>query len=265
MMELMRGLAGRARMGRARLVLALWLVWGAPASADSPLVVSPTDDMTGRIQNSSPTNYITARNSTTAGTASAVSDVVGQAYSAATWSVYRSVYRFDTSALADDATIDSVLVKTVAGVVNIDNTFYTKLVAAQDTMAVGYFGANTFNNFEGWAESGAYSPTVLSDSLSGSVVEGDTLVYRLNEAGIAEVSKTGTTQFFLLSGNDIGNLDPKRAAEPAYYEDYLIEDDSSYMMVYYGSGSWSRVVNGATPASVNGVSTASIKSVNGVE
>ncbi len=258
-------------MKRLLLCLLIGIVFvDAPPGATFSVFVD-IDAMTGRIQNSDNVNYITTRNALVADVANAdnATDIVGQAYSSSTWSVYRTVFRFDTSGLADDATIDSVLVKIVPGTVNADAVFFTKLVAAQDTMAVGYFGVETFINFEGWAVLGAYSPTVLSDSLRGdTAVEGDTLTYRLNTAGKGEISKTGTTQFFLLSGKDIGSLDPKAGAEPSYYEDFLIEDDSMYLQVYYNGtppSAYARKVNETTPASVNEISAASIKSVNEVQ
>jgi hypothetical protein len=227
--------------------------------------------LSGRVQNSSAVNYTTARDVTEANSAqlvTAVDGIVGQAYSASTWSVYRSILRFDTSALADDATIDSVLFKVVVSYENNDNAFSTMLIACEDTMSTGYFGVHCFDNFEGYAASGEYTPTILSDSLDcTSVSAGDTLTYRLNAAGKSEINKTGITQFFIVSGCDMGSADPKDGAEPAYREDFLFDADYIYIQVYYnGSGGWySRQVNGVTPASVNGVSVSNIKSVNGVE
>lgn len=258
-------------MKRLLIGLLIGMVFVSTSFAATFSIFVDTDAMTGRIQNSDNTNYVTTRNAVVADVASAANatNIVGQAYSSSTWSVYRTVFRFDTSGLADDATIDSVLVKIVPGTVNTDVTFFTKLVAAEDTMAVGYFGVETFINFEGWAASGAYSPTVISDSLSSAAtVEGDTLTYRLNTAGKGEINKIGTTQFFLLSGKDIGNLDPKTAAEPAYYEDFLVEDDSAYLQIYYNGtppSAYAKKVNEITPASVNETAAASIKSVNEVQ
>lgn len=203
--------------------------------ANTRIVCLPVDDTSGRIQYTDNASYAAARDNAASETASNISGIVGQAYTASEYCVYRSIYRFDTSSLPSGKTIDSVKVHIVVDTSPLsDNVFNIMLCAAEDTASVGYFGVNCFNNFEGWAASGAYSVTILSDSIDGSSpVTGDSLSFGMNTTGKAELAAGGTTQFYILSGNDIGNVDPKRGAIPSYYEDKLLEDDSAYMEIWY--------------------------------
>jgi hypothetical protein len=223
-----------------KLILTLMLLFLLPTLAWSTsytLIANDIDALSGRLQNTS-TVYATARDSTDASAVNpALTGIVGQRYSSSTYATYRSLYRFDTSAITASATVDSVLVKVVVVTVGSsgnENDFYSKLVAADDTMSTTTFHTGQYNDFEGWVAGSAYSVTVLSDSLlSSGYAVGDTMVFRLNAAGIAEMNKTGTTQFFLMDGFDIWNISPKRGVEPSYYEDLTFEDDSPYLYIYY--------------------------------
>lgn len=205
--------------------------------ASNRVVFTSVDNMSGRVQNTSAVSYATARDVNECGLAQSTSGIVGQRYTASTYCVYRTLYRFDTSFLGASVTVDSVKFHTVVDAASStpDNVFYMMLCAVQDTVSTGYFGVFSFNKFEGWAASGYYSPTIMSDSVSCGVSPGDTISFSFDATGIAEINQTGTTQFYLLSGNDIGNINPKRGAIPIYYEDFLLEDDSPYMEVWYSS------------------------------
>jgi hypothetical protein len=176
------------------------------------------------------------------------------------------LYRFDTSALGAAPTIDSVLVKIVLTTKNLDNNFFIKLIAADDTVTTTTFHVGQYHDFEGWKAGATYVPTILSDSLSATTyTDGDTLVFHLNAAGITEINEIGTTQFYLLSGQDIANITPKKGVEPSYYEDFLLEDDSPYMMIYYtvASGFAGKVAGVIAPAKVSGVALPT--KINGVD
>ncbi len=208
-------------------IFTVWLSYGTVTK----YVITDTDDLTGRLQTAD-VAYATARNMTEAETANAtITGVVGQAFTAGEYCTYRTILRFDTSSLSDTDIIDSVRVKVVIDTDNSDTNFWIFLCAVQDTVSAAYFNAGLFNRFEGWAVSGVYSPTIISDSTTTALVTtGDTLSFFFNVAGIAEINKTGTTQFYMLSNRDTG------AIASTNHDDILTQDDSPYMEVFYDDG-----------------------------
>ncbi|MDD5353018.1 MAG: hypothetical protein PHS93_07665 [Candidatus Omnitrophica bacterium] len=219
-------------MKRLLIVLALMLLMGQAWGTVTKYVIVDSDDLTGRLQTADLV-YFTARGMTEAETANAgITGVVGQAFTASEYCTYRTIYRFDTSSLSDTDTIDSVRVKIVIDTDNSETNFWVFLCAVQDTVNAAYFNAGLFNRFEGWATgSSVYTPTIISDSTTTlGVTAGDTLSFFFNAAGIAEINKTGTTQFYILSNRDTG------AVTSADHEDLLTQDDSPYMEVFYDDG-----------------------------
>ena len=145
--------------------------------------------------------------------------------------VSRGLFRFDTSTLPDDATISATTLKTV---ITLDpgSDFYLKLIEANDNLDSSSVANSVYNDFKGWAGSGAYTSggglSVVSDSITtASYTAPDTMVYTFNATGRGIVDVDGNTQFFLLAGNDIADIMPGGVTW------FNVEDGSPYLTITY--------------------------------
>lgn len=197
------------------------------------VIVNDTDAMTGSFGGTNYALYSTAHDSASTGntTTTAAYWTIGQYGSGGIYQVYRGLMRFDTSAIPDSAIIDTVKFKMV--VYNkgyLATGFYNHIVEAQDTVSVSYFAYGMFSRFKSW-KSGAVSYDVadLADSVNipTTISIGDTLTHTFNSQGRLEINKTGTTQFYLMSGRDIGRVTPTGG------ENVQMEDDSPYLYIIY--------------------------------
>jgi hypothetical protein len=121
--------------------------------------------------------------------------------------VQRCPIAFDTSIIPDNAVIDSVRITTVVVMDNSLTDFNVMLVAG--SFAVPKVAAS-FNDFTGWAASGAYSLTNVFDgtwTTAGKSV-GDSLTFHFNATGKAIVDKTGYTKVMMLSSRDQSATEP---------------------------------------------------------
>jgi len=190
-----------------------------------------TDAVSGIVSGNSAASYADAHDQATgAGGASATIIYVGQTFGAPNYYVYRSLVRFSTNFIGSHATIDSVKYRVQY---KTDNNalgnLWVKLVAANDSVNAGYLNADHYNEFKGWvAGTNPYTATIMSDSIdveAASVT--DTLAFKFNSTGISELNLTGTTQFFIVAGRDMGRQTPT-GSEYAEFD-----DDNSYLQVYY--------------------------------
>jgi hypothetical protein len=114
---------------------------------------------------------------------------------------YKSILPFDTSALPDNATIVSVTVRLLRESVSGTNPFSTHGTCWIDVQTGGFSGSASLQTSDFQAEATAVQAAGLSNaSANGVWSEGS-----LNAAGIASVSKTGTTQlriYFAVDDND---------------------------------------------------------------
>lgn len=168
---------------------------------------------------------------------------------------YRILLRFDTSGLTDGVVIDSVKSKVIVYSDASTTNFYLHNVETIDTLSTIHFTSSMFSKFEGRTVGSAHVVIDLSESLTTNGISlGDTLTFKFNTAGKNEINKTGITQFFLISGFDIGNVNTTTT------DNIAIEDDSPYLQVWYTEAANLKVngievtkVNGSSYAKVNGV------------
>jgi hypothetical protein len=114
---------------------------------------------------------------------------------------YRSVLSFDTSSIPDTATITAATVRLVRGTISGTNPF-TILGTCQVDIRNGFFGtAATLAN----ADFEAAATATAVASLSNPTANGSASTGTLSAAGLAAISKTGTTQlklYFTTDDND---------------------------------------------------------------
>jgi hypothetical protein len=114
---------------------------------------------------------------------------------------YRTVVSFDTSSIPDGATILSVTVRLRRGTLSGTSPFTTHGTCWVDVQTEGLSGSTALQTGDFQAAATAVQAASLSNAASnGSWSEGS-----LNAAGLAAVSKTGTTQlrvYFNLDDND---------------------------------------------------------------
>ena len=114
----------------------------------------------------------------------------------------RSWFLFDTSVIPDDDSIDSVTITLYGSGRATTDTIGTSadVVAATTASDTGYtasdFGNVSFSSFASIA-SGSWDTT-----------DGNPNDFSLNASGEANVSKTGTSKFALLTGTDVSNTAP---------------------------------------------------------
>jgi len=171
--------------------------------------------------------YLAQRDSTDATQIGAVAGGVnvGQ-YAGVAYYTWRGVLQFDTSGIDDGAVFDSVKVMLC---VNSDNSTTDFDIRIVDATFTGEIAMDWYNDFIGWASSGAYTPTYFADAYStlGMPAQNDTLRIKLNATGLNAINKTGDTNYFLLSSRDI---DP---VEPSGQEYVSFVSASVYMKLWY--------------------------------
>ncbi len=201
-----------------------------PVAVDPSTVLGETDSSTGRLLSINDGNYLSSRNSTAAGGsgggATSENIIVGQRLNVTLYYVDRGTLLFDTSALPDDAIIDSAkVVIVVESIYTSDSDYTLNLVEGTYT---GSFSVDWFNDFTGWASSGAYSiPTLANTYATSSFSNGDSLFFTLNSTGISAISTTGNTRYMLLSDRDIN------ATTPTGEEQIVYQDNSPYIQIWY--------------------------------
>ncbi len=117
---------------------------------------------------------------------------------------YKSIVAFDTSVIPDTATITSATLRLLRGTVSGTNPFTTHGTCWVDVQTGGFSGSTTLQTGDFQATATAVQSTSLSNAASnGTWSEGN-----LNAAGLAAITKTGTTQlrvyFSLDDNNDSG-------------------------------------------------------------
>lgn len=114
---------------------------------------------------------------------------------------YKTVVSFDTSSIPDGATIVSATLRLRRGTLSGTNPFTTHGTCWADVRTGGFSGSTALENgdFE------AAATAVQAASLSNAASDGDWSEGTLNGAGLAAISKTGTTQlrvYFALDDDD---------------------------------------------------------------
>jgi hypothetical protein len=114
---------------------------------------------------------------------------------------YKSVVSFDTSAIPDGATILSATVRLRRGTLSGTSPFTTHGTCWADVQTGSFSGSTTLQT----GDFQATATAVQAASLSNATANGSWSEGSLNAAGLAAVSKTGTTQlriYFNLDDND---------------------------------------------------------------
>ncbi|MES1244764.1 MAG: M14 family zinc carboxypeptidase [Acidobacteriota bacterium] len=114
---------------------------------------------------------------------------------------YRTVVSFDTSSIPDGATILSATLRLRRGTVSGTNPFTTHGTCRVDVQTGGFSGSTTLQT----GDFQAAATAVQAASLSNAAANGDWSQGSLSAAGLAAISKTGTTQlrvYFNLDDND---------------------------------------------------------------
>jgi hypothetical protein len=198
------------------------------------------------------TPWINARNATNANLATAyASDLpVG---SGGTYN-NRMALTFPTSAMSGATAIDSVrlYLKSNGSVPSSDSS--------QTYVAFGYFkGASLattgYNDFIGWASSGAYTFTAATATpfvwypADGDAYKSQLFTAAAGDTLLAKITTGDSLRLMLMSGGD--------KAASNYANDYFLTSAGKpYLAVFYGTegvSGWSKKVNGIVPSKVNGI------------
>ncbi|HYU32994.1 MAG TPA: S8 family serine peptidase [Thermoanaerobaculia bacterium] len=114
---------------------------------------------------------------------------------------YKAVVSFDTSGVPDGATIVSATLRLRRGTVSGANPFTTHGTCWADVQTGGFSGSTTLQT----GDFQATATVAQAASLTNAAANGDWSEGSLNAAGLAAISKTGTTQlrvYFNLDDND---------------------------------------------------------------
>ena len=114
---------------------------------------------------------------------------------------YRTVVSFDTSSIPDGATILSATLRLRRGTLSGTNPFTTHGTCWADVQTGSFSGSTTLQT----GDFQAAATAVQAASLSNAAANGDWSQGSLSAAGLAAISKTGTTQlrvYFNLDDND---------------------------------------------------------------
>ena len=202
-----------------------------PVTVDpSVAIIGRTAAKTGYCNQSGNDTYENVRNATSCTSVSTAVMYIGQAWDSGTFhKTWRSKLTFDTSSLSTVATIDSGKIIFCCGDDQGATNFALHIIEGTWDTA-GDIAVDWYNDFTGWASSGAYTITDLADSISTTTfTTGDSLRFTLNATGLGEINTTGYSKFSLLSGRDIGN-----AVSTITLNEYIYSDPASlYLQVYY--------------------------------
>ena len=202
-----------------------------PLTVDPSISISHVEDKIGYMYSMDASSYSTARNKTVADYPDDINNShvwVGQAFISNAWRVYRSFLTFDTSPIPDNALIDSAKVIMVINLEYSETDYDMKLV---NPTFSGTWAKDWFNDFTGWASSGTYSVVSLSNTINSSTfgVQGDTVRFKLNAAGVDSIRKNGETRYFFLSQEDINSSEPSTSL----WELVQFTHESLHMMIWY--------------------------------
>jgi hypothetical protein len=114
---------------------------------------------------------------------------------------YKAIVSFDTAAIPDGATIVSATLRLRRGTVSGTNPFTTHGSCWADVQTGGFSGSAALQT----GDFQAAATVAQAASLSNAAANGDWSEGSLNAAGLAAISKTGTTQlriYFNLDDND---------------------------------------------------------------
>ena len=151
------------------------------------------------------------------------SGLLGTSYSKGTYRIYRQCYEFDTSGIADDATITAA-------------SLYLKCASAIYASTV----LNVFQGFQATPPTGedydAFGSTSFGKS-SGDWADGTYKSIALNSSGISAINKTGTTKLFFRDDYDLNDVPPSGVSNIAIYmADQSGTDSDPYLDVSTGAG-----------------------------
>ena len=197
-----------------------------PVTVDPGTIIDETDAKTGELMNSG-SSFSIARNAATSNEANGYQILVGMWYSSNLYHVSRCALVYDSSFLPKGSIIDSAKVVLVVHGDGSETDF--NMVLTQPTFT-GDMATGWFNDFTGWASSGTYSTTNLSEAFSTSgISDGDSLRFVLNSAGLENIDISGETRFMLMSQEDINNSSPGTT-----YDEYeWFEDNDTYIQIWY--------------------------------
>ena len=147
----------------------------------------------------------------------------GTSYSKGTYYIYRQCHEFDTSGIADDATITAASLYLKCAVATYASTVLNVFQGSQATPPTGEdydsFGSTSFGKSSGdWA-----------DDTYKSIA--------LNSSGISAINKTGSTKLFFRDDYDLNDEPP---SENTYITIYMADqsgtDSDPYLDVSTGAG-----------------------------
>ncbi len=186
--------------------------------------IKPVSGKVGSMRGYDSTVYLDARNSAVGSDTLTTLLRVGQNKVGESFSVYRSFLTFDTSVLSDTLSISGAIL--VLEIKNDTNNEFT-LHLVEGTFS-GNIATDWLNDFVGWAESGTYSVTDLSNTIdSTGYVVGDRLFFIFNTDGIDVIDRTGDTTLTLLSSKDI------TPQAPTSLEYFNLDIDKAYLQIIY--------------------------------
>lgn len=198
-----------------------------PVTVD-PTTVAQNDTSAGQEMSSTASGIDAARNSATYTNKTATRLSLWSVFQVdPSFQVGRSSLQFNTGAIPDGSTIDSGAVKIVVSDAGTNpDGMRADLLVANFT---GSIDSGWFNDFYGWAESGAYSAGLVraATTISLGASAGDTLTFTLNAAGCDSVNWAGYTKYMLVSSRDISNTTPTGTNYQFY------ENTSAYLTVTY--------------------------------
>ena len=147
----------------------------------------------------------------------------GTLYSKSTYTIYRQCHEFDTSGIADDATITAASLYLKCAVATYASTVLNVFQGSQATPPTeedyDAFGSTSFGKSSGdWA-----NDTYKSIAL--------------NSSGISAINKTGTTKLFFRDDYDVNDVPPSGSSYISIYmADQSGTDSDPYLDVTTGAG-----------------------------
>jgi len=172
--------------------------------------------------------YLDVRNATTASSFSTVLIVVGRTYSPGSeiFTNYRGFLHFDVP--AGITTCEEAVIPLPGNGDASATDFELYLIEGNWSS----LDTGTFNDFDGWASSGAYTAEILNEPWESSEFQSGTNYIRLNEAGrnLIVANSGGSVKFILLSKKDYAN-----SADPSGNEYVQFDAISATLTLRYNS------------------------------